>query len=98
MYVLCGLKSDRHALRQLAHKWLESRAEKLQNVVWPKAAHMVDWLLQENPLDRPQSWDQVMQHPLFASMVGPATIKRVVMSCPEMGTLDKDGSFFSAES
>ena len=82
---------DKKQLRQLAHGWLESRAEKLENIVWPKAAHMVDWLLQENPLHRPHSWDQVMQHPLFASMVGPATIKRVVMSCPEMGTLDKDG-------
>ena len=35
---------DKKQLRQLAHEWLESRAEKLENIVWPKAAHMVDWL------------------------------------------------------
>lgn len=49
------------------------------------------WLLQENPAHRPQSWEQVLQHPAFASVAGPATHKRVVMSCPEMGTLDEDG-------
>ena len=78
---------DKKQLRQLAHEWLERRAEKLENIVWPKAAHMVDWLLQENPLHRPQSWDQVMQHPFLAGQSGPVMYKRVVMSSPEYGTL-----------
>ena len=78
-------------LRTLAHEWPSLKAAKLANVVWPKAAHLVGMLLQEDPKRRPTSWDQVMRHPFFASEAGPVTHKRVVMSCPEIGTLDKDG-------
>ena len=51
---------DEKQLRQLASSWSKIRSEKLEKIVWPKAAHLVDWLLQENPAHRPQSWDQVM--------------------------------------
>ena len=82
---------DDAQLRQLALNWSEIRAVKLKRVVWPKAAHLIDWLLQENPAHRPQSWDQVMLHPFLAGQRGSVVHKRVVMSCPEMGTLDEDG-------
>ena len=83
---------DDEQLRELAYQWPEKKPEKLKKIVWPQAAHLVDWLLQEDPNRRPKSWDVVMQHPLFESVAGPAKIKRVVMSCPELGTLDKDGA------
>eukprot|EP01043_Picozoa_sp_COSAG02_P022472 COSAG02_NODE_1169_length_14132_cov_85.570187_6_plen_1172_part_00 len=83
---------DEEQLRQLAYQWPEYRASKLRRIVagWPDAAHLANWLLQENPAHRPRSWGQVLQHPTFASVPGQATRKRVVMSCPEMGTLDDD--------
>ena len=62
----------------------------MAKIVWPQARHLVKWLLQEDVRHRPQSWDQVMQHPFLVLEAGPVTHKRVVMSCPEMGTLDKD--------
>eukprot|EP01045_Picozoa_sp_COSAG04_P004677 COSAG04_NODE_208_length_20334_cov_13.999852_1_plen_2534_part_10 len=82
---------DDDQLQQLAHEWDEVKAAKLKRIVWPQAAHLVSWLLQEDPAHRPQSWDQVMQHPFLAPEAGPAMRKRVVMSSPEWGTLDADG-------
>ena len=57
---------DEKQLRQLASSWSKIRSKKLEKIVWPKVAHLVDWLLQENPAHRPQTWDQVMQHPFLA--------------------------------
>jgi hypothetical protein len=84
---------DDEQMRQLAYKWPEHRGAKLKKIVsdWPAAAHLADWLLQDDPSHRPQSWKQVLQHPAFASVAGPPARKRVVMSCPEVGTLDADG-------
>lgn len=82
---------DEPQLRQLASSWPKIRSEKLEKIVWPKAAHLVDWLLQENPAHRPKSWDQVMQHPFLAAQSGPVMYKRVVMSSPEYGTLSATG-------
>jgi len=82
---------DTIQLEQLAHQWSAVKGEKMAKIVWPQARHLVEWLLQEDVRHRPQSWDQVMQHPFLVLEAGPVTHKRVVMSCPEMGTLDKDG-------
>ena len=82
---------DHTQLAQLAHQWSAVKGEKMAKIVWPQARHLVEWLLQEDVRHRPTSWDQVMRHPFFASEAGPVTHKRIVMSCPEMGTLDKDG-------
>ena len=83
---------DDEQLRQLAYQWPEIKAAKLNKIVWPKAAHLVGLLLHEDPSKRPKSWDQVMQHPFLASEGGPATHKRIVMSCPEMGTINPYGT------
>jgi hypothetical protein len=82
---------DEKQLKQLAYEWSAVKGEKMAKIVWPQARHLVEWLLQEDVRHRPQSWDQVMQHPFLVVEAGPLTHKRVVMSCPEMGTLDKDG-------
>ena len=82
---------DDDQLRELAFQWNQVKQAKLNKIIWPDAAHLAEWLLQEHPSRRPQSWDQVMQHPALASVAGLATRKRVGMSCPEMGTLDDDG-------
>ena len=83
---------DEEQMRQLAYEWDSVKQAKLDKVVWPQAKHLVGWLLQENLADRPLSYDQVLGHPFFASERGPATTKHVVMSCPEMGTLNPDGA------
>jgi serine/threonine protein kinase len=82
---------DEADLHTLAHKWPELRAAKMDKIVWPQAKHLVEWLLQEDVCRRPKSWEQVMQHPFLLSEAAAATHKRVVMSCPEMGTIDPDG-------
>ena len=83
---------DTTQLEQLAHQWSTVKGEKMAKIVWPQARHLAEWLLQEDVRHRPQSWDQVMQHPFLVTEAGPATHKRVVMSCPEDGTINPDGS------
>ena len=63
----------------------------MKKIVWPQAMHLISMLLQEDPNNRPKTLDQVLQHPFLAPAAGPAKEKRVVMSCPEWGTLDRDG-------
>ena len=46
-------------LHQLAYQWPEVKAAKMNKIVWPKAAHLVGLLLQEDPKRRPNSWDRV---------------------------------------
>ena len=68
---------DDDQLQQLAHEWDELKAAKLKRIVWPQAAPLVSWLLQENPAHRPQSWDQVMQHPFLAAEAGPGRFREL---------------------
>ena len=77
-------------LRQLAYQWADVKDAKLQKIVWPQARHLASLLLGEHAQHRPATWDQVMRHPFLASE-GSAKQKRVVMSCPEMGTISADG-------
>ena len=77
-------------LRQLAYQWADIKAAKLQKIVWPQAKHLASLLLGEHAQHRPSTWDQVMQHPFLAREGESAPQKRVVMSCPEWGTLDQD--------
>ena len=78
-------------MQDLAYQWPQIKAAKLKKIVWPQAAHLVGWLLHEDPNHRPRSWDQVKRHPFLLSEGGPETHKHIVMSCPEMGTLDSAG-------
>eukprot|EP01048_Picozoa_sp_COSAG05_P008026 COSAG05_NODE_592_length_8492_cov_22.177410_2_plen_416_part_00 len=81
---------DDQQMRVLAYQWPMVKAEKLAKIVWPQAAHLAQRLLDNNPQARPTSWDQILKHPFLAAN-GPAEYKTIVMSCPEMGTLDEDG-------
>ena len=82
---------DDDQLRQLAYQWPDVKASKLDKIVWPQAANLAELLLQEDADNRPKTWVKVMKHPFFASRAGPPQRVRVIMSCPEWGTLDKDG-------
>ena len=48
-------------------EYVAIKAAKMSKIVWPQAAHLAVWLLQEDPERRPKSWDQVMDHPFFSS-------------------------------
>jgi serine/threonine protein kinase len=57
---------DEDQLRQLAYQWPQIKASKMKKIVWPEAKALAEWLLQEDVNDRPQAWDQVLQHPFIA--------------------------------
>jgi hypothetical protein len=82
---------DDRQLRQLAYQWADVKDDKLQKIIWPQAEHLASLLLSEHAQHRPSTWDQVMQHPFLAREGESAPLKRVVMSCPEMGTISADG-------
>ena len=82
---------DDEQVRQLAYQWADVKAAKMKKVVWPQAAHLASLLLSEHAHSRPKTWDQVLQHPFIASEGAAPARKRIVMSCPEMGTLKQDG-------
>ena len=82
---------DDDQLRELAYHWNEVKQAKLSKITSLDAAHLAALLLHEAPARRPTTWDQVLQHPFLAVESGAVSRKRIVMSCPEMGTLDQDG-------
>lgn len=82
---------DDEQLHQLAYQWASVKATKMKKVVWPQAAHLTSLLLSDPAHHRPKTWDQVMQHPFLASKSAAMSTKRIVMSCPEFGTINADG-------
>ena len=81
---------DEGQLRELAYRWNDVKQAKLDKIAWPDAAHLASRLLDEDLALRPATWDKVLQHPFLAAESGTALRKQIVMSCPEMGTLDLD--------
>ena len=82
---------DDRQMRELAFQWNEIKSAKLAKITWPDAAHLASLLLHEDAAWRPKTWDVIMQHPFLAPECG-ISRKRIVMSCPELGTLNEDGS------
>lgn len=82
---------DESQLRELAHQWNDVKLAKLNKIAWPDAAHLAALLLHEDSALRPMTWDQVLRHPFLVAESATASRKQIVMSCPEMGTLDPDG-------
>ena len=82
---------DDGQLRELAYQWNDVKQAKLNKISWPDAAHLASLLLDEDLALRPATWDKVLQHPFLAAESGTTLRKQIVMSCPEMGTLDLDG-------
>ena len=83
---------DEGQLRELAYQWNDIKQAKLNKIAWPDAAHLATRLLSEDPTLRPTTWDQVLQHPFLIAEMGTTPRKRIVMSCPEMGTINADNS------
>ena len=83
---------DDGQLRELAYQWNDVKQAKLNKIAWPDAAHLASRLLSEDHTLRPTTWDQVLQHPFLIAEMGTTPRKRIVMSCPEMGTINADNS------
>ena len=48
--------------RQLAYQWPEIKDEKLEDIAWPEARQLISWMLEAEAVNRPQSWDAVLDH------------------------------------
>eukprot|EP01043_Picozoa_sp_COSAG02_P059284 COSAG02_NODE_7528_length_2972_cov_3.618169_1_plen_383_part_00 len=83
---------DDGQLRELAYQWNDVKQAKLNKISWPDAAHLASLLLDEDLALRPATWNKVLQHPFLAAEMGTTPRKRIVMSCPEMGTINANNS------
>ena len=49
------------------YQWPQVKVAKMKKIVWnPEARDLAEQLLHEKVEDRPQSWDEVLQHPFIA--------------------------------